>query len=61
MALTPPGPGGGPDMTVVFLLCYAGAQLLLHLEAGERPVAMPIEGRKRAMIVASRAQMVGDV
>jgi hypothetical protein len=44
-------------MTVVFLLLYAGAPLLLHLEAGEGPVAMPIGGRIRAMIVAPRAQM----
>jgi hypothetical protein len=48
-------------MTVVFLLFYVGAQLLLHLEAGEEPVEMPIKGRIRAMIVAPRAQMVATV
>ena len=36
MALTGPGPGGGPDMAIVFLLCFAGARTAARPRCRER-------------------------
>ena len=45
MALTGPGPGGGPDIATVFLLFYAGASAGGLVDGGKERVALPIKGR----------------
>lgn len=48
-------------MTVLFLLLYAGAQLLLHLDIVPTPVAMFAKSRTRLPEVAYRSQEVWKV
>ena len=43
---------------VLFLLFYVDRELLLHLEAGWRRVAMRMKDRKRLPMVASLSQVV---